>query len=297
MVKSKEPPVDLFSAEIDRELLVNILSMTKNVTSDHGGTYVKVDEKGIILGTVDPASVVAWYMYISKDHKAFKKYYIWKEHQEIILDESHLQQMITFYKLFEKAEYCNLALSEDKVKMACANPPKKDDMLRAKTRRAIQREWDVAIKESVNGSVKTINKFVPQLKNLGSLDSEPFGFIVSRFSGFKKKVREDYITLIQHKKGTSLFRPLDKIDNVECDMKDIIKTGRKKHDVEIHLPMEYFNSGIKHVTKLVERMTVLAENDMPIIFTAAGGLPKEAKDFKENLDFWYCIAPRIMPED
>lgn len=88
----------------------------------------------------------------------------------------------------------------------------------------------------------------------------------------------------------------EKIDCVTLDLNETLSKKTKEDALNILVMSQSLNNAVKQMKPLTENITLRGKTDYPLLIMAIDRDPDESLEFKDDLNWWYLLAPRIESE-
>lgn len=285
----KKPTKD--KPDVELAILPSILeravkAVSRFTPNETEGVSIEFYKAGILFKSIDKKNTSFLAVTISK--KALNGYKVLSYPLEMTLDADHVKKILTFTKDMKDTIPLLFTLKKERVTLKYS-----------KLTKWFQVPYNIDISQKNAQILTTSTKSFSKLEKLGDIESEPFAFIMKRIGSMEAAdYSPDYTTLLKDSKQIELSRKLDHNDDVSAILpeKDDKPINRFTGEFAAHFKTDHLKAGIKAIAPLSESMTIFGLTDHPMIITGHGTDPEEATTFKEEIDFWYALAPTIVED-
>ena len=262
----------------------NILNMGgKYSRTGCEGAYVEIKRKGIIISARNEQVTTMVMIAISK--RIFKEYNCKKDFDKT-LDRGDLGKILDA-----------LPAGDMEVTLIIDPEDKTLQLSYAKIERKIDIDHDTGIIEKAQGSQKAMKNIFKKITKLGSLKKEQFEEFMTYMKNASAMGRgENYTAIEKNKDGFIADTELDDNDNLILNIEKILKEQTTK-DMRVLLLSDELAQGMMRLNKMTNEVELLGSTDYPIMLAMHGTDPANAEEFKEDVEVWWLLAPRIESED
>ena len=284
MAKSKKKDY-IVHIEMDRDELANVLQASCMYASAmKEGILMDCSKGGFMLSSVEFHSAAALVIAVSKKYSKDFTYDITDTNTYLRFDPEDLKKLVTFYKgTGEKNNVGTMTIREKWITCKIGNVTKR-----------IQREGDptACVKSTV---LESFQGFYNGLREVGEFETSELLSVIKGFSSIKKGAEGFFITFKETKKVFEIIRDLGNDEDISADMTALIM-DRTEKNLSATYSVHELHNGIKYVSKLSETIILTGDTKKPMIFTHHGTEPNKGREFPEQSEFWYSIAPVFIEE-
>ena len=306
--------------EMDKHLLRNVMKAIGSF-SEHSVEAARADfmRGGIVLCAVDEKAVSMMLIGISK--KMMKTYSI-KDTESILITKGTIKEIRDFCKIgidndedrkkitMRKNRRIKQKAKENDTQAVLIEPPEIDDnivlnfdegkinmMLGPLKRTASLEIHDLITIQNMAGIADTLAKMHNSLEKIGNMNEKQFKELLSYMNAsysFESKEHHETrtIRITKDKERFEIESEIEKGDEVIMDLNGAI-TKKTEEDLSIMLLSKTWYRGLNNVSKLNPNIILMGKTDHPIIVSTTGNSPADIGKFKNKVDFWFALAPRI----
>lgn len=149
----------------------------------------------------------------------------------------------------------------------------------------------------ITGRMESLAKMYNNMTKIGELNEKQFQELLNYMKAtysFESddKMRDRVIKIIKNEEKFEVESEIEIGDDITMNLGKII-TKKTKDDLKIWLLSKTLYKGLNCISKLSTSIVLTGKTDNPAIVSADGSSPEDAGKFKEPINFWYVIAPRI----
>lgn len=313
---------------MNKETLRDVMKMMTNF-SDAGTNEIIMDamKGGIILTAVDSAHVAMLAVAIGK--KRIPRYKV-KEPTRILIDYNAADEIYGFCKVCIDGDKDRQKTVTRKNRLAKAKAKKKNENLKEGEKKhqavlmkspeihditiefdlkhnqinmhlgQLERSTRLPNQENIpqHNNIDTCTKMYNQLEKIGTLEKEEFEELLNYMrasysfdsAGYGGAAR--VVKIIKDDKRFEMETEIETGDEVIIDLNRALKK-KTKENMKVMVDSQNLYMAMNRVSKLVDGITLYGNTDMPLLICGTGESPEDAGKFKEGIDFWYLLAPRI----
>ena len=264
--------------------LKNVLNMGGKSSRDQSeGALIELMKSGMIISAVNKTCTTMVMVAVSK--RAFKEYKCGKVMEKTLI-EGDLGKILDA-----------LPAGDKKVTIIIDPEDRKLKLNYDKIKRKIDIFHDTNAIEKAKGSQRTLKNVFGSTTMLGKLE----GDTLTEFMNYMKAASsmgygEKHTAIERTKKEFNADTELDDNDNLILNIEKIMENATDE-EFWVLLQSDELAQGMAKISKLTDNIQVNGGQDYPFLLTCHGTDPNDAGKFKEDVEVWWLLAPRIEAED
>lgn len=272
---------DVVKIESDGKLLVNAMALVRNFSRtgvDHAA--MRFMKKGIVFGGMNKGNHSIVSVEIRADQ--FDKYEI-REEFMMELENEHYEKLKDFVKHSgTRAPELLFKVTEKNVMMRIGN---------------LKGRYEYKMEESFScfQGMESVEKWSKEMEIMGTIEENDIGELRNYMMGASTWGESSGNKITEfNKKGKqfTMSTEIEEGDDIYLNIGAMMK-GASKEDWRCLYQADDINMMIKRGLKLSKTLTIISGTDKPIVLSASGRKPSAEPEFKESVDFWLMLAPRI----
>lgn len=309
--------------EIDKQLLRNVTKACIGFSEhDIGEVCIEFMRGGLLITAADKKSISIIAITISK--KLMKAYEIEDTNRLIIAD--YTAKEITDFcmmsikndedrnkRVVRKNRYLKKQAKENDTQATLIDAPELEDNITLNfdtnklnmnvgpLEKSITTFTDQLPTGDITGRMNSLTRMYDNLDKIGEMNEEQFTELLNYMRAtysFENKERRDndrVIKIIKNEERFEIESEIETGDDVIMNLGKIL-TKKTEESLNILLMSKTLYKGLNCISKLSTSIVLTGKTDNPVIVSATGESPEDAGKFKEPINFWYVIAPRIESE-
>ena len=314
---------------MDKELLRDVMKAMKGF-SDSKIKTVSLDAMrgGIILTAMDADYESMMAIAVSKMAMAE---YVLKDSKRIVLDKSAVKEIIEFCQVCIKGDEDRLKAVSRRNRLLRANAKKTNENLKKGEKKIepvliespdihdmtlefdnyelkihvgqLKRSTRLMVIEDGAGDapadpLKTAAKVHKDMTVIGELNEEQLEELLNymraaySFESSSQKYGDRPIRIAKDDKRFEIEAEIEKGDSIILDLNKVLMKIPKE-SLKLMFNSTKLYKALNRVSKITDRAVLVGKSDHPLLVSGTGKDPEDASKFKEDIDYWYLLAPKI----